>query len=93
MERHAAGVTVVGEWSPSEDAALVMVWDNAYSYLTEKQVAFHAAIIVAVVDTDIAVEERPPITALAPSPLPVGAAHSSSSSIRDGGTPKAPFSP
>jgi len=40
LQRYGAGVTVHGEWSPSTDANLVVVWDNSYSYLREKRVAF-----------------------------------------------------
>ena len=40
MQKYSAGVTVQGEWSPATDSALIVLWDNEYSYLREKTVAF-----------------------------------------------------
>jgi predicted dehydrogenase len=43
-QRYSSGVTVQGEWSPSTDSALIIVWDNSYSYLREKVVAFQSCV-------------------------------------------------
>jgi hypothetical protein len=44
MQRYASGVTVQGAWSPSTDSQLIVVWDNSYSYIREKIVAFQTAV-------------------------------------------------
>ena len=44
VQRYASGVTVQGAWSPTVDSQLIMVWDNTYSYLREKMVAFQTAV-------------------------------------------------
>jgi len=76
MQRYAAGVTVQGEWSPSLDSALIVVWDNAYSYLREKTVAFQAAVVQKTA-ADRAAEDRAAAEAAAapPPPPPPPTAH------------------
>jgi len=44
MQKYESGVTVQGEWSPTTDSSLVIVWDNTYSYLRSKVVAFQAVV-------------------------------------------------
>lgn len=45
--RYSSGVTVHGEWSPEADSAIVLVWDNTYSFLREKKIAFQAHVTKA----------------------------------------------
>ena len=44
LQRYTCGLTIQGEWSPSIDSQLVLVFDNSYSYLREKIVAFQTAL-------------------------------------------------
>lgn len=44
VQRYMSGMTVQGAWSPTTDSQLIMVWDNSYSYLREKKVAFQTAV-------------------------------------------------
>jgi hypothetical protein len=44
MQKYSSGVTVQGEWSPTTDSSLTIVWDNSYSYLRGKVVAFQAVV-------------------------------------------------
>lgn len=43
-QRYPTGVTVRGEWSPQNDAVLVVVWDNKYSLLRQKTIVFEASV-------------------------------------------------
>lgn len=68
-----------GEWSPPSDAALVAVWDNSYSYLREKTVAFSARV------KKPGMEPPPPPAAAAAEPEPAvgAAAEPSAAATRD----------
>ena len=41
-----------GEWSPEADSAIILVWDNTYSFLREKVIAFQAHVTKAPQNAD-----------------------------------------
>jgi len=44
LQRYDSGVTVRGEWSPTHDSVLVVVWHNKFSMLRSKKVVFQATV-------------------------------------------------
>mmetsp|Transcript_69220 Transcript_69220/g.130122 ORF Transcript_69220/g.130122 Transcript_69220/m.130122 type:complete len:585 (+) Transcript_69220:55-1809(+) len=93
MQKYACGVTVQGEWSPATDSQLIVVWDNGYSYLREKTVAFQAAVkkdapATAAAAAATAGADSPSLPPSPPSfdPVPAAPAAAAAASLAAGGS-------